>query len=43
MEKEVKCKNCVKQFYCKQEICNGMIKFSQTRGYGIPERKENGK
>ena len=33
------CKKCAKQFTCKQQYCTGLVKFSQTNGYGIPERK----
>jgi len=33
-----KCKQCAKQFLCKE--CTGLVKFSQIKGYGIPERKE---
>ena len=36
-----KCKQCAKQFLCKE--CTGLVKFSQTKGYGEIERKENGK
>ena len=36
-----KCKQCAKQFLCKE--CTGLVKFSQTKGYGIPERKEKWK
>ena len=34
------CRMCSKQFTCKQKHCTGLVKFSQTNGYGIPERKE---
>lgn len=36
-----KCKQCAKQFLCKE--CTGLVKFSQTKGYGIPERKKGKK
>ena len=32
------CKKCAKQFLCRE--CTGLVKFSQTKNYGIPERKE---
>ena len=34
------CKQCAKQYMCNKEKCTGLIKFSQTKGYGIPERKD---
>lgn len=34
------CKKCAKQYVCKQKHCTGLVKFSQTKGYGIPERRE---
>lgn len=34
------CNICAKQFFCNQQYCTGLVKFSQTKGYGIPERKE---
>ena len=36
----VNCKQCSKQYMCNKEKCTGLIKFSQTKGYGIPERKD---
>ena len=36
--KKKECQQCAKQFLCKE--CTGLVKFSQTKGYGIPERKE---
>ena len=38
--KSMNCKQCAKQYMCNKEKCTGLIKFSQTKGYGIPERKE---
>lgn len=34
------CMKCSKQFTCSKDDCTGLVKFSQTKGYGIPERKE---
>ena len=34
------CKKCAKQMTCNQEYCTGQVKYSETKGYGIPERKE---
>lgn len=34
------CKQCAKQYMCNKEKCTGLVKFSQTKGYGIPERKK---
>lgn len=35
-----KCKQCAKQFTCKQKHCTGLVKFSQIEGYGeVKERK----
>lgn len=39
--KTEKCMQCAKQFTCKE--CTELVKFSQTKGYGEIERKENGK
>lgn len=33
------CRMCSKQFTCKQQYCTGLVKFSQTKGYG--EVKKN--
>lgn len=34
------CKKCAKQYVCRQKHCTGLVKWSTTNGYGIPERKE---
>lgn len=36
--KTEKCMQCAKQFTYKE--CTGLVRFSQIKGYGIPERKE---
>ena len=41
MKDNKQCNICAKQFLCKE--CTGLVKFSQTKGYRIPERKENGR
>ncbi len=33
------CKQCSKQYTCNKEKCKP-VKWSETNGYGIPERKE---
>ena len=37
MKDKKECQQCAKQFLCKE--CTGLVKFSQTNGYGIPERR----
>lgn len=32
------CNKCAKQYTCNQEKCKP-VKWSSTKGYGIPERK----
>jgi len=32
------CKKCAKEMTCKK--CTEQVKWSKTKGYGIPERKE---
>lgn len=43
------CKQCAKQFTCKIKdikqalepiTCKDIVKWSSTKGYGIPERKD---
>ena len=34
------CKKCEKQLTCGKQYCTGLVKWSRTNGYGIPERKE---
>lgn len=38
LNKYYKCKQCAKQFLCKE--CTGLVKFSQTNNYGEVERKK---
>lgn len=33
------CNICAKQFFCNQQYCTGLVKFSQTKNYG--EVKKN--
>lgn len=35
----MKCKNCSKQYFCNKKECEP-IWWHNTKGYGIPERKE---
>ena len=35
--KTEKCMQCAKNMTCT--YCTGLVKFSQIKGYGIPERK----
>lgn len=35
------CKQCSKQYMCNKEKCTGLIKWSETKGYGeVKKRKE---
>ena len=36
--KTEKCMQCAKNMTCA--YCTGLVKFSQIKGYGIPERRE---
>lgn len=39
--KTEKCMQCAKNMTCT--YCTGLVKWSTTTDYGIPERKENGR
>ena len=35
------CNTCAKQYFCteRKQNCTEIVKWSETKGYGVPERK----